>query len=174
MNDSGVGVNAFGTSAAEYNSLDNSFRYGPFDNLDFPQPDSIMGNPSQLRVNPTGNALPNQPGSTSVNPISPSHHPLNTASHGMLAHCTLPFPEPILKISRQLTPKLHHFPKFSGQHSIWFISTSKRLSTSISFLKNRQPKFPYQKAHPQHPCSSSLPPKTSRSSEHSRVSSERD
>ena len=91
MNGSGVGVNAFGTSAAENNSLDNSLCYDSFGSLEFSQPDGIMGDPSQLGVNITGSGFPNQLESPSVSRNPPSHHSLNTISHGTLRHCTLPF-----------------------------------------------------------------------------------
>ncbi|TVY30132.1 hypothetical protein LHYA1_G001090 [Lachnellula hyalina] len=85
MDDSGVGVNnnnAFGTSIAGYNSLDNSFCYdSSFDNLDFSQSDGIMGQLPQLPVNVSGTDYPNQSESPSITLHSPSHRSLHTTSH---------------------------------------------------------------------------------------------
>ncbi|TVY36227.1 hypothetical protein LSUB1_G005080 [Lachnellula subtilissima] len=84
MNDSGIGVNsnAFGTSVAGYNSLDNSFCYdSAFDNLDFSQSDGIMGHLPQLLVNISGTDYPNQSESPSITRHSPGHRSLNTTSH---------------------------------------------------------------------------------------------
>jgi len=82
INDSGAGVNAFGTSGAEYNSLDSSLCYDSFENLNFPPPDGIMGHPSQMHVNiNSGNEYLHHPESPSINRHSPSHHSFNTASN---------------------------------------------------------------------------------------------
>lgn len=91
MNDSGVGVNAFGSSAAEFTSLQNSLSYDSFENLDFPQSDGIMGHLPQLPVNVSGTDYANHSESPSITRHSPSHRSLNTTtSHGKSSHCTLP------------------------------------------------------------------------------------
>ncbi|TVY86391.1 hypothetical protein LAWI1_G008805, partial [Lachnellula willkommii] len=81
MNGSGVGVNAFGSSAAGFTSLDTSLCYDSFANLDFPQSDGIMGHLPQLQVNVSGTDYANHSASPPITRHSPSHRSLNTTSH---------------------------------------------------------------------------------------------
>jgi hypothetical protein len=77
-----VTANGYGTSGAEYNSLDNSFCYDSFSGVELSQPGGIVNALSQLGANPTSNAFSNQLDSSSAPQNSPGNQSLNTPSHG--------------------------------------------------------------------------------------------
>jgi hypothetical protein len=78
-----VTANGYGTSGAEYNSLDNSFCYDSFSGVELSQPGGIVTALSQLGANATSNAFSTQQDSSSAPRNSPGDQSLNTPSHGM-------------------------------------------------------------------------------------------
>ncbi|TVY42047.1 hypothetical protein LOCC1_G004828 [Lachnellula occidentalis] len=142
MVDSEVDINAFGTYAAEYTSLDNSLCYDSFANLDFPQSDGIMGHLPQLLVNISGTEYPNQPQSPSIPRHSPSHPSLNnTTTHDNSPQNFIISPDSQDNIPSGLSPRASVSPESNSSSSKTGNPSSrieKRTRNTIAARRYRQ------------------------------------